>query len=318
MLRFAFIILLHCILFFQIRFCFAQDNESSKACGCICNSAVQVGVVEDNIVEDRSSEVKADIKKSESEKQPLNDNKTSEIEKPSPTKQGPVYTPSSCIEATAATSKSGVYKIQIPQLNLSSVDVYCDEDTDGGGWLVVQRRVSNAVDFYKSWNYYKMGFGDINESYWIGLEKLYTLTSSCEQEIGIILRKRNEKYTSYYAKYSKFLIGSESEEFVLKELGTYSGTAGDSLTFHLGMKFSTAYRDNDLDPKNCALYYRSGWWFKNCYLSNLNGDFLAIDKYGINWHTIGDLLPLQFSQMMIRPTQNCWRILVKNSITRGV
>nr|XP_014089353.1 fibrinogen-like protein A [Bactrocera oleae] len=316
MLRFAFIILFHCVLFFQIRFCFAQDNESSKACDCICDSAVQLGVIEDNIVKDRSSEVNTDTKKSESEKQPLNDNKTSEIEKPSPTKQGSVYTPSSCIEATAATSKSGVYKIQIPQLNLNSVDVYCDEDTDGGGWLVVQRRVSNAVDFFIGWNYYKLGFGDINENYWIGLEKLHTLTSSCEQELYIKLKK--DTGDVYYAKYSKFLIGSESEEFSLKELGTYSGTAGDSLTYHLGMKFTTLDRDNDEDPdRNCAQKFKGCWWFKFCYYSHLNGNFNAIHRYGINWHGIEKELPLRYSVMMIRPTQNCWRKLMKNSLNRG-
>ena len=34
-------------------------------------------------------------------------------------------------------------------------------DADGGGWLVVQRRASKDVDFYRGWNDYKYGFGDL-------------------------------------------------------------------------------------------------------------------------------------------------------------
>ncbi|XP_039949784.1 ficolin-1-like [Bactrocera tryoni] len=196
MFRCTFIILLYCIIVFQIRFCYFQESsESSKPCACICDSAMQVGVVEDNLVD----------------------------ENPSTTEQAPVNRPLSCMEATAATSKSGVYKIQIPQLKLSSVDVYCDNDTDGGGWLVFQRRVTYEENFYRGWESYKNGFGNVSKNFWFGLEKLHVLTSSCEQEMYIKLRKRTNE--AFYAKYTQFRIASESESYALKELGSYSGTA---------------------------------------------------------------------------------------------
>ena len=43
----------------------------------------------------------------------------------------------------------------------------------------------------------------------------------------------------------------------------YSGTAGNSLTYHNGKKFSTRDRDNDesWSTRNCAQKDKGGWWF---------------------------------------------------------
>ena len=57
-------------------------------------------------------------------------------------------------------SESGVYPILVAGKNIS---VYCDMETEGGGWTVLQRRgdFGNPDDFFlRRWRGYKEGFGD--------------------------------------------------------------------------------------------------------------------------------------------------------------
>ena len=51
------------------------------------------------------------------------------------------------------------------------VSTYCDLDTDGGGWIVIQRnKKDSAVHFSRNWADYEKGFGDLNTEFWYGLE----------------------------------------------------------------------------------------------------------------------------------------------------
>ena len=108
-----------------------------------------------------------------------------------------------------------------------------------------------------------------------------------------------------YAKYEKFNIGDEQAQYRL-EVGSYSGTAGDSLTSeHDNMAFTTKGRDNDrYSSGNCVVYNTSAWWYKDCHRSNLNGKYLG-DKdncRGARWYHFRNSLSLKFTEMTLRQT----------------
>ncbi|KNC22450.1 hypothetical protein FF38_06947, partial [Lucilia cuprina] len=163
--------------------------------------------------------------------------------------------------------------------------VECDVKTQGGDWLLIQRRQDGSVDFFRNWTEYQKGFGKIDGEFFIGLDKLHALTNNNgPQELLIVLEDKNE---TRHAKYSHFVVGNESEFYALQHLGVYSGDAGDSLNFHLGYKFSTKDQDNDnRDELNCAEFYTGAWWYNNCHQSNLNGKYGdTTHAKGITWYT---------------------------------
>ena len=79
-------------------------------------------------------------------------------------------TPRNCYHALQlGNTVSGIYVID-PRDGLGSFRVWCDMQTDGGGWTVFQRRRDGSVDFYRGWDEYKRGFGALHGEFWLGLE----------------------------------------------------------------------------------------------------------------------------------------------------
>ena len=114
--------------------------------------------------------------------------------------------------------KDGVYTIK-PD-NLPAFDVFCDQTTARGGWTVFQKRLNGSVDFFLNWRDYKVGFGDLNGEFWLGLDKIYRLTSDDNSTLRVDLEDFNGN--TAYAEYNKFGVTSENDKYRLK-LGSYSG-----------------------------------------------------------------------------------------------
>ena len=183
-----------------------------------------------------------------------------------------------------------------------SFTVYCDMRTDGGGWTVFQRRQDGSVDFYRGWNDYKSGFGQLTAEFWLGNDKIHRLTAYRPSSLRVELEDWNA--VRVHAKYGRFNIGDEQAQYRL-EVGSFSGTTGDSLAGHNNMAFSTKDRDNDgWRSGNCAVYSTGAWWYKNCHHSNLNGKYLGDKKdyRGARWDHFRGQLSLKFTEMKLRPS----------------
>ncbi|XP_068104114.1 ficolin-2-like [Hyperolius riggenbachi] len=182
------------------------------------------------------------------------------------------------------------------------LEVLCDMDTDGGGWIVFQRRVDGSVSFYRDWNTYKRGFGSRLTEFWLGNDNIHQLTSSGTWELRVDLQDFD--YVQYYAKYNSFQVLGAFDTYKLL-LGSFAGgNAGDSLSYHNGNKFTTLDQDNDPYYKNCAVDFKGGWWYGGCHTSNLNGLYLngAVDPQGICWKSVkNSFYSFKQSEMKIRP-----------------
>ena len=198
-------------------------------------------------------------------------------------------------------TQSGVYSIN-PD-GTGHFSVYCDMRTDGGGWTVFQRRQDGSVDFYRGWNDYKAGFGQLTAEFWLGNDKIHRLTASRPSSLRVELEDWNGGKA--YAKYGKFNIGDEQAQYRL-EVGSYSGTARDALiTDHNNLAFTTKDRDNDRSSDNCAVSFTGAWWYQLCYASNLNGKYLGdtISIQSVNWYNWKKAyVSLKFTEMKLRPS----------------
>ena len=199
------------------------------------------------------------------------------------------FTARDCAELFSAGFKeSGVYTVN--PTNRSSFDVYCDMKTDGGGWTVFHKRFNGFVGFYRGWEEYKNGFGDVRGEFWLGNEKIHQLTEIPSQ-LRVEINTTSKAYR--YAKYSNFTVTNEASNYTLF-IGFYSGTATDKLTYHNEMAFTTKDRDNDEQKSyNCAVSYRGAWWFKSCRHSTLNGNYGDGSCYQWNWSLLGSEMKLK-------------------------
>ncbi|XP_050776180.1 tenascin-X isoform X30 [Gopherus flavomarginatus] len=179
------------------------------------------------------------------------------------------------------------------------LQVYCDMETDGGGWLVFQRRMNGQTDFWRDWEDYARGFGNRSQEFWLGNDALHELTAGGEQELRVDLRAGAE---AVFAQYQRFRVDPPSEHYRL-HLGSYRGTAGDALSYHSGSVFSTRDRDPNRLLIPCAVSYRGAWWYRNCHYANLNGLYGSRrDHQGVNWFNWkGFEFSIPFTEMKMRP-----------------
>lgn len=193
---------------------------------------------------------------------------------------------------------TGTYTIY-PGEGAEAVSVSCDMDTVPGGWTVFQRRISDS-DFYKTWNEYESGFGNLSTNFWLGNRYIHILTN--QGKCGLRVDLTSMEGETAYASYEHFSVG-DAESYYKLTVSGYSGTAGDSLTSRGNeMKFSTYDVDNDVYSGHCAVMYHGAWWYDECHTSNLNGEYGSTQyARGPVWSPWkGYYAPMEITEMKIR------------------
>ncbi|KAM6954076.1 techylectin-5B [Aplochiton taeniatus] len=202
--------------------------------------------------------------------------------------------------------RSGPYTV-VPSLGAMPVEVYCDMDTDGGGWTMIQRRVDGSVNFDRSWRDYREGFGDLYSEFWLGNQHIHDLTTQGDYSLRIDLEDWSGKHK--HALYQSFSVEGEGRQYRLHVSG-FSGTVEDSFSwYHDKQGFSTPDTGNI-----CAEISHGGWWYNQCFYANLNGVYYRGGRYtpkgenplgpdGVVWYTWKDTdyYSLRKVSMMIRP-----------------
>ncbi|XP_038666288.1 angiopoietin-1-like [Scyliorhinus canicula] len=220
------------------------------------------------------------------------------------TKEGKLFR--DCAEAyQSGHNTSGVYTVHLNDM-VEPKKVYCNMETAGGGWMVIQHRQDGSVDFHRTWKEYKMGFGNPSGEHWLGNEMIFLHTNQRQYSLRIDLR--DWEGNQAYSFYEKIQVASEKQNYRLFLKG-YSGTAGkqSSLVLH-GADFSTKDLDHDKCICKCAQMLTGGWWFDACGPSNLNGIYYSAGQKlgklnGIKWHYFkGPSYSLRMVTMMIRPS----------------
>ncbi|GAA6104475.1 angiopoietin-related protein 3 [Tachysurus ichikawai] len=213
--------------------------------------------------------------------------------------------PADCSEVFhTGQRKSGVYPIKPNESE--PFDVYCEISPERAA-TVIQRRVDGAIDFDQTWDKYELGFGNLENEFWLGLAKIYSIARQGEYILSIELEdwKDERRFIEYM-----FTLEGPASHYTI-HLTHLSGNLPDAMSNHTGMMFSTKDKDNDnLDEFSCARNYSGGWWFNACGGTNLNGRYTwmrtrsrTLRRKGIYWRPAkGSSYTIKSTKISIRPS----------------
>ncbi|ELU02616.1 hypothetical protein CAPTEDRAFT_146055, partial [Capitella teleta] len=179
----------------------------------------------------------------------------------------------------------------------------CEMDTADDQWLVFQRRIDGSVDFYRGWQSYAQGFGDLQAEFWLGNEMLHALTASGFTVLRVDVADFDD--VTAYAEYQRFTVGDANDNYRMF-CSDYSGTAGDSLAVSNGAQFTTSDADHDISHSaNCAVRHHGAFWYVSCSNASPNGLYLggeySGDIRGVIWLGFkGSRYSLKSIQMKLR------------------
>lgn len=188
--------------------------------------------------------------------------------------------------------KDGKYLIHLPASGVKLVR--CDMNTEEGGWIVMQRRFDGSVNFSRTWDEYRDGFGTLDGEFWLGNKYLHELT-------GNTPHKWFFKATTFdgdvgTSSYTIFQVQNEADNFKM----TAHFNAGNS-SLKDGLNFTSHDRLGSCSNK------RGGFWQTSCESFHFypNGEYKnqasVPPKTGIYWQKFkGDSTSMKETLMLIK------------------
>ena len=209
--------------------------------------------------------------------------------------------------------QDGPHTIYPVAQNITSLKVSCDQETDGGGWIMYQRRVDGTVNFTRTWQEYKRGFGNNGGNtteLWLGNDKVYQMLNSYGAEKGT-LRIEVDAFNGDHAWIKAYNVKLADEadlyRFHWKRCRASKIILKGAWDEHEQHSFKTF--DKVGGEQDCLNRLKGGWWYTRvggCGKVLINGEYINSAKqtrtsiFVENFKT----LSLQRSRMMFRETNH--------------
>ncbi|CAD5208622.1 unnamed protein product [Bursaphelenchus xylophilus] len=178
--------------------------------------------------------------------------------------------------------------VRTVDINHQKIEVFCDQETYGGGWTVIQQRVDGSEPFWnRTWDEYKNGFGALgkNSSFYAGNELIHLLSKQYGQFATLRIElygdqtPRSPYANDFYFQHYNFTLADEEDFYRMKIWLDWAIIVGNAsagwydVTYSNNIAFSTIDKISDPD-KQCQTKFRmGGWWTHYCGVASLNGEY---------------------------------------------
>ena len=207
-----------------------------------------------------------------------------------------------------STGKDGPHTIYPGTADLPKLQVSCDQETDGGGWIIYQRRLDGSVNFTRNWDDYKSGFGIVGNDtteMWLGNENVYQLLQAYgSTEFELWYEAHSFDGDVCTAKCYPFKMSDEAQGYKLNWKTVDESVKGISydVSFQRHTRFTTF--DKVTGRRRCADEKKGGWWYRSCGYIFFNGVYIPTKQSSMNsiyWERCNGQITLQKSCIMFRP-----------------
>ena len=179
--------------------------------------------------------------------------------------------------------QDGPHIIYPDTAKLPSLNVSCDQEAHGGGWIMYQRRVDGTLNFTRTFEEYKSGFGDNGDNtteLWLGNENVYQLLQSYGNKV-VDLRIEVDAFDGDlgWIESSSFTMRNEANQYGVRWATTTASKPSMVSQWDKHKTHSFKTFDKPGTGVRCLTVYKGGWWYTSvCGLVLLNGEYIDSEK----------------------------------------